>query len=253
MDQRSLQRARRTPAQQPAGEILDGEYEDDMWPSRLPSSARRYHSDVKMEIGHAASDVQPMTQRTYRGAKSAVPARSAVTRAGRRPAVDTEDIEPVRYGSGNGSGKHMHWLFYVGLGLIIMLVGWLVMTTVTNWWQVTQDDWQFGRPRTAQYDMVVGHGDSKSNPSHFIALNLNRHVQVIEFPGGDSTKVKIYVGPILTGQNQDLAPVTLSFKDLNADGKLDMIINVQQSHFVFINDSGQFRPLRPGENITPPN
>ncbi|WP_161977207.1 hypothetical protein [Dictyobacter kobayashii] len=43
--------------------------------------------------------------------------------------------------------------------------------------------------------------------------------------------------------------MTLTFKDVNGDGKLDMIVNVQDSHFVFLNDAGQFRSPRPGEHI----
>jgi hypothetical protein len=113
---------------------------------------------------------------------------------------------------------------------------------VANWWQITQDDWHYGRPRTYQVDQVVGHNDSPQNPSHFIAINLRRQVEVIEFPGGDATHAKIYMGPLLLGPEQDLAPVTLTFKDVNGDGKIDMIVNVQGSHFIFLNTGTQFRP-----------
>jgi len=130
-----------------------------------------------------------------------------------------------------------------------MVMGWVVLNVLANWWQITLDDWHYGRPRTFQTDAVVGHNDSAANPSHFIALNLNRHIEIIEFPGGDASKAKIYVGPTLIGQGQDLAVVTLSFKDVNGDGKPDMIVSVQGSRFVFINDNGAFRPVRPGENV----
>jgi len=77
-------------------------------------------------------------------------------------------------------------------------------------------------------------------------VNLNRQVLIIELPGGDSSKARIYSGPILIGPAQDLAPVTLSFQDVNGDGLLDMIVNVQDAHFVFINDKGTFRPAKSG-------
>jgi hypothetical protein len=115
-----------------------------------------------------------------------------------------------------------------------------------TWWQTTQDDWHYGRPRTFQTDAVVGHNDSATNPSHFIAINLNRHVLIIELPGGDATKARIFNGPILIGPGQDLAPVTLSFQDVNGDGLLDLIINVQDAHFVFINGGGTFHPAKSG-------
>jgi len=142
-----------------------------------------------------------------------------------------------------------HWTVFLGMAIFTMVVGWVLLTMVANWWQITQDDWHYGRPRTFQTDMVVGHNDSTTNPSHFLALNLNRHIEIIEFPGSDASKARIYMGPTLVGSGQELAVVTLTFKDVNGDGKMDMIVNVQDSHFVFINDNGQFRPLRPGENI----
>jgi hypothetical protein len=147
------------------------------------------------------------------------------------------------------TGPRIHWLLYVGLVLLAMVIGWVVFTNLSTWWQVTQDDWHYGRPRTFQIDAVVGHNDSASSPSHFIALNLRRHLEVIECPGGDCSKARVYVGPVLIGQGQDLAPVTLSFKDVDGDGKLDMIVTVQDSRFVFINENGTFRPQRTNEQV----
>jgi hypothetical protein len=138
---------------------------------------------------------------------------------------------------------------FVGIFMLVMTLGWILLSSLLSWWTVVQDDWHYGRPRTFQGDFVVGHNDSALHPSHFIAINLNSHVQIIEFPGGDSTKAKVYLGPVLIGQGQDLAVVTLSFKDVNGDGKPDMIINVQGSRFVFINDNGAFRPIHVGEKV----
>lgn len=247
--------------------LNEGEYEyDDVWPTRMPTSARRYQglADVRTEVGRAQADVEPFpTLRNSRGApssKSAIPARRSATQTN-IPAVQSNRLSPVASNVGSPNtedilpqrstmqGLRVHWLLFVGLAMIIMIVGWIAFTALANWWQVTQDDWHYGRPRTFQTDVVVGHNDSATRPSHFIALNLNRRIQIIEFPGDDSSKAKIYLGPVLIGQGQDLAVVTLSFKDVNGDGKPDMIINVQDSHFVFINDGGAFRPTRPGENV----
>ena len=134
--------------------------------------------------------------------------------------------------------------------MLMMVVVWTLFLQLTSWWQVTQDDWRYGRPRTYQVDAVVGHHDSTTNPSHFIALNLNSHIQVIEFPGGDPSQAKVYVGPVLIGSGQDLAVVTLTFKDVNKDGKPDMIIHVGNSHFTYINDHGQFRPEHISEQMS---
>ena len=149
----------------------------------------------------------------------------------------------------SGQERRFHWMLFMGLAMFIMVLGWIAFSALANWWQVTQDDWHYGRPRTFQVNAVVGHNDSPDNPSHFIAVNLNRHIMIFEVPGGDESKTKIYYGPTLLGDGQDLTPVTLTFKDVNGDGKLDMIVNVQDTHFVFINENGSFRPARSGENI----
>jgi hypothetical protein len=203
---------------------------------------------------------EEMKSRSTHG--SAIPPRRTATQTSipvvqpQRRAVRTDDIdepgvpaprtEALRR---SGQKRRLHWLVFVGGAMLIMVIGWVVLSVFASWWQVTLDDWHYGRPRTYQVDQVVGHNDSPGNPSHFIALNLNSHIEVIEFPGGDASKAKVYIGPTLIGPGQNLAPVTLTFQDLTGNGKLDMIVNVGGSHFVFINDNGTFRPARPTDNI----
>jgi hypothetical protein len=134
--------------------------------------------------------------------------------------------------------------------MLVMVLGWIGFSVLGSWWQTHQDDTAYGRPRTYQVDAVVGHNDSQSNPSHFIALNLHRHVVIIELPGGDSSKAKIYSVTTLYGDGQDLTPVSLSFKDVNGDGLLDLEIHIQDQTIVLINENGGFRPLKPGEHLT---
>lgn len=237
--------------------------EDDSWYPRMPKSALRI-SDISRNrntTGRFAADARSSSgERLSRSTKShPIPPRSTAVQGNSqtvpgvrvrtstgntsslRRARDTEELPRLR----------LHWLVFVGVALIVMVLGWVVFTVVANWWQVTQDNMQYGYPRTYQVDAVVGHNDSTSSPSHFIAINLNSHIEVIEFPGGDASKAKIYVGPTLIGPNSNLSPVTLTFKDVNGDGEPDMIINVQGGHFVFINQGGQFRPAQPSDNIHP--
>jgi len=229
--------------------LNEGEY-DEPWPDRLPSSSRRYQpiADIRSESGRKQADASYGQKRSNAGHQS-VPLRSSATqndipivRGSRGRAPYHEDEDPRR-ASGLLMARRrprLHWLVFIGAAMFVMIIGWVAFSALSNWWQVTQDDWHYGRPRTYQVDMVVGHNDSQANPSHFIAENLNRHILIIELPGGDAAKAKIYTGPILIGPGQDLTPVTLTFKDVNGDGKLDMIVNVQGSHFVFLNQNGQF-------------
>jgi hypothetical protein len=141
-----------------------------------------------------------------------------------------------------------HPFIYLGLGMVVTLALWLLVTTAISWTTTMLDDLHYGRPRTFQTDAWVGHNEQTGQPSHFIAINLRRHIQIIEFPGGDATHARIYSGPQLYGANDDLTVVTLTFVDVNGDHQPDMIINFQNSRSIFINDKGGFRPLLPGEH-----
>jgi hypothetical protein len=143
--------------------------------------------------------------------------------------------------------RHVHPLLYLGVGMLAMLVLWTLLSAGLGWFNTTLDDFRYGRPRTFQTDVFVGHSEQNGVKSHFIALNLNGHIEIIEFPGGDATHAHVYLGPQLYGSNNDLVPVTLSFADLNGDQKPDMIVTFQGSRTVFINDQGTFRALQPGE------
>lgn len=212
---------------------------DDVWPARLPTSSRRYNAPADQTTWEYMQG-----NRKYIFHPGPPPVRQAaqITSRTQRPQQADSGEEPQAQG-------RVHWLLIFGIGMLAMLALWTLGSQLVNWWSVAQDDWHYGRPRTFQMDAVVGHNDSSTNPSHFLALNLNRHVVIIELLGGDSSKAKIYTGPTLLGDGQDLTPVTLSFKDVNGDGLPDMLVHVQDQTLVMINDSGQFRPARQGERV----
>jgi hypothetical protein len=136
--------------------------------------------------------------------------------------------------------SRLHTLVFVGLALLIGLVGYVVLGSIFTWVTNAENHWQYGYPRTAQYDEVVGHHDSAAHPSHFIALNDQGLVYVIELPGGDASHARIYLAGALLGPDADLVPVTLAFRDVNGDGKLDMIVMAGTVQYVFLNEQGQF-------------
>jgi hypothetical protein len=136
--------------------------------------------------------------------------------------------------------RRLHPLFFVGLALVVMLLGFIVFNAIGSLIQIVRNDSTYGRPRTFQIDAVVGHGDSAAHPSHFIALNLTSHIVIIEIPGGDVSKSVIYSGGVLVGDGQDLTPVTLSFLDANGDGKPDMLVHVADQTLIFTNNGTKF-------------
>jgi hypothetical protein len=138
--------------------------------------------------------------------------------------------------------RKLHWSFVLGIGMLIALALWVGGSYVVNWWTNHQLDSIYGNPRIAQYDVVVGHADSPDHPSHFVAINLNSHVTIIEIPGGDSSHSRIYSGPTLFSDNGSLIPVTLEFKDVNGDGKVDMIVHIGDQQIIYLNDGTQFKP-----------
>jgi len=139
--------------------------------------------------------------------------------------------------------------------MIAMLAVWVLGSSLLAWVSYEHDNIVYGNPRTYQTDAVVGHGgDSTLHPSHFIAVNLNRQVIIVEFMAGNPAKSIDYVVPYyILGQGGNLTPVTLHFCDATGDGKLDMIVDIhlspQDQTFVFVNDGTKFRAPNASDNI----
>jgi hypothetical protein len=138
--------------------------------------------------------------------------------------------------------RKVHWLAILGIGMTIMILLFIGWALISNWWTNHQLDSTYGFPRTYQVDEVVGHGDSTDHPSHFIFLNLNGHVIITELPGGDVTHAKIYSGPQIFADNPSSVPVTGEFKDVNGDGKVDLIVHIGEQRIIYLNDGTQFKP-----------
>ncbi len=153
--------------------------------------------------------------------------------------ADGSDREPQR-----GRVKtRIHPLFWFGIVGTILILGWMGLSFVTSWFQGVQDDWTYGKQRHFEIDAVVGHADSARHPSHFIAENDNGQIIVIELPGGDVSHARIYQIETVPG-NTGNPPVKLMFQDINADGKVDMIVQIGDNNAVIYvnlyNNGSQF-------------
>ena len=140
--------------------------------------------------------------------------------------------------------RHVAMVAGAALSLLALYV---VASMAVEWVQIKLDDLQYGRPRTMQMDAYVGHSEAEGIPSHFIAMNLNRRVTILELPGGDSTKVTTIVGPYLFGHGEDLTPVQLNARDVNGDGSADLIVSVKNEQLVYLNDGTSFKLITPEE------
>src|SRR5579884_74248 len=205
----------------------DDELYDSGMPRRIPNSTRRYTQAPRTQIRVTHHDGPPVRRASAHTTQDQTERQT-------RPQVQ-QSKQPV------------HWLLLIGMGMLVMLVVWAGSSIIVSLGQTTYNDLHYGRPRTSQYDVQVGHNDGHT-PSHFVAMNLSGRAVVVEFPGGDATHARVYIGPIMAS-GHELDPVTLAFKDVNGDGKPDMIVSVAEVRQVFINDNGSFRPMRQGEKI----
>ncbi len=145
-------------------------------------------------------------------------------------------------------GKLKLGLLIVGLGLAALLAYTLISSGVKAW-QTWQDDMTYGRPRTVQVSRFVGHDEADGVPSHFIVQNNNRQVTVVEYPGGDASKTRVFQGPRLFGKDAELIPVKIRFEDINGDNHVDMVLIADDQLIVYINQNSNFRPLNSDEQI----
>lgn len=224
---------------QSGGVDYDIAEEEEYYVTRPHTSVRRYKQPVQRDTQEDYLDEQEDYTPQRRRSTSVVPA--------------IKKSSPLQYDEPTPRPLHgkrrSPWLaLCIGMLITVGLI--IGFSAFASWWQLHQDDATFGRPRTYQLNAVVGHQDSAANPSHFIFLNLNGRVVIIELPGGDSTHALTYTGPALLGDGGDLIPVTGEFKDVNGDNKPDMIVHVQNQTLVFINEGTKFRTLKPGEQYT---
>jgi hypothetical protein len=206
----------------------DVEDDDELYVTRMPSSTRRYRS---------APPVQPSAEKDTQGGVLIQRRRSSLSPK-RTSGIASSAITAPGVNTKRSVGRFP--LVAILVGVVITIVLFMSLSVLGSWWHTYQDDLHYGRPRTSQLDAVVGHGDSAINKTHFIFLNLNRHVEIIEIPGGDATHMRVFMGPVLFGDGQDLTPVTGEIRDVNGDGKPDLIVHILNEQIVFLNDGTTF-------------
>lgn len=207
--------------------------EDIVYQTRPRTSTRRYRSNQGTRERNTRDDVmidrQVVPQRRRSGQTREMPALEAPVRESRRLPQEKK------------TKKGMPAMLVMGIGMactVGLIVG---LSSLSSWWHVYQDDLRYGRPRTDQFNAVVGHGDSASNETHFVIINLNRHIQIIEIPAGDPAKIRMFNGPTLVGDGQDLTPAWGETKDANGDGKIDLVVHVLDQQLIYLNDGSTFK------------
>lgn len=215
--------------------------DEEYYVTRPHTSVRRYKQPVQRDtVDDHTSEQTAFIQRSRAG---------GLTQAGGITSKALDPLPSVAHSLSRPRRRYAPWLaLTLGMTLTLSLV--IGFNAFGSWWQRHQEDATYGTPRTYQANAIVGHQDSVNKPSHFIFLNMNGHVIVIELPGGDAAHAIIYTGPTLFGAGGELIPVTGEFRDVNGDGRADLLVHVQDQTIVFLNDGSKFRPLQPGEHVS---
>jgi hypothetical protein len=162
-------------------------------------------------------------------------------------AVTSRDIHNERRPIVQVSSVRLGSLAYVITGLLALLALYVILSTVFTWGQVKLDDIRYGRPRTFHLTANVGHGGANGALSHFVAMNLDRQVVILEIPGGDVNQIRSLPGPYLFGAGEDLTPVTMRLADANRDSAPDLLVRVKDEEMVYLNRDGSFVLITPEE------
>ena len=136
--------------------------------------------------------------------------------------------------------RRPHWLVISGLSMIVLLLLWWLLSWASAWWTQHNLDTTYEFPRISQADAVVYPGDIAQHPSHYLFLNLQGTVLIVELPHGDSAYARIYKGPTLFSSQADQIPVTGEFRVVN--GKVEMLVHIQDQTILYIFDGTQFKP-----------
>ena len=144
---------------------------------------------------------------------------------------------PVSTASPRQRGR-AHPLFIVGIAIFCIALGIWGATIVPPAIQNMQNNANYGYPRTQQVSANVGHGGI----SHFIALNNNGTLEVIELPTDPAQGPHLYVLATLSGQGADLSPLIIHFLDANGDGKLDLVAICNGIEYIWYNNGKTFAP-----------
>lgn len=136
--------------------------------------------------------------------------------------------------------------YFVGI-FVAAVALYFALSAGINWGVSRFDDIRYGTTRTFHSDAVIGIDDSVTNPTHFVAMNINRQVVILQIPGGDTNKTRLINGPYLFGVTEDRTPVNLAFNDVNNDGLVDMVVNVKNEALIYLNRGDRLSLMTPDE------
>ena len=117
------------------------------------------------------------------------------------------------------------FMFSLGLGMCLFISGVILWNmVVVPWWHGVAVRWEYGVNQVSVFGADVGHGGT----SRFIAFDNDNEIIIVEVI---QKSYSVYTIP--TGSQQNRL-VTLTFRDVNNDGKLDLVVQVEGEEGVFV-------------------
>jgi hypothetical protein len=200
----------------------------------LTTSTVPYRTPTRGEAGYDAAD-------WWDEEEPPRPRSTAIVR--RRPVTEMAPARHPQVEQTRRGCLGWHPLVSLGLGMALCAVFIALFLSVPPAWQRHLDDVTYGYPRTYQTDAAVGHGDRAHPMSHFLAINLHGVIEVMEIPGDpERHQPYLYLIIRLAMDGADLVPATLSFRDMNGDGKPDLLVFVNGTFWAWFNTGTRFVP-----------
>lgn len=143
--------------------------------------------------------------------------------------------------------RRISGVFIFGLGMLVMIALLTAGSVLYQHQQAAASQAAFNQPVITEQFAVVGHNhDSAARPSYFEFINLQGHVLIVELPAGDPAKAMIYTGPQILGDNAYTQQVSGEFRDVNGDGRVDLIVSIGgQQKITYLNNGTKFVPQQP--------
>lgn len=136
-----------------------------------------------------------------------------------------------------------HWFALTVAVLLVVSLVWVLQSWILPTWNGLQDQWHTGDGRITQFDAGVGHGGT----SHFLAEFYKGQVFVVEFPGESAKHAHVYGLPVAESVALAHPVLTLSVRDMNHDGQLDLLIQIEGDDIghVLYNNGAAFQTTIP--------
>jgi len=155
--------------------------------------------------------------------------------------------------------KQWHPAVHIGAMLFAFALAWMICVHLASFWLLNvADRWNYGPQKSGPaLSAVFGHEDSQEHPTRVELINDHGRPVVLEIPGGDGSKAKLYPGPqpALFGLEGNPEQYVMYFeepRDINGDGRKDLSIIVEaggfdlsfhrkQTRIVLLNDGKTFK------------